>query len=268
MTEPIVVKPGHKIRLDDIDASDTTGVPDKASALQRLRKERRRLAELQGRLYAENKRALLVVLQGMDTSGKDGTIKHVFSSLSPMGCQVYAFVAPSEEERDHDFLWRVYQRLPRYGNIGIFNRSHYEDVLAARVRKLVPETVWKKRYEQINQFEALIDGLGIRVLKFFLHIDRDEQRKRLEARLKDPRKNWKYQPGDLDDRKLWDQYQTAYEDVFKYCSTKTAPWYIVPANKKWYRNLVVAKTVADTLEEMNPQIPKLPFDPRTVRIPP
>jgi PPK2 family polyphosphate:nucleotide phosphotransferase len=267
MPKGLIVKPGRTVKLASLDASSTAGLQDKIEAMRVLAIQRQRLGELQGRLYAENKRALLVVLQGMDTSGKDGTILHVFGSVSPMGCQVFAFGPPSEEERDHDFLWRIYMRLPRFGNIGVFNRSHYEDVLAARVRRLVPPAVWKQRYRQINEFEALVSDLGTRVLKIFLHIDRDEQRKRLEARLKDPAKNWKYQPGDLDDRRLWDDYQAAYEDALTKCSTAVAPWHIVPANRKWYRNAVVAQLVADTLEAMKPTIPKLDLDPSKIRIP-
>jgi PPK2 family polyphosphate:nucleotide phosphotransferase len=267
MPDPIVVKPGSRIRLDRIDPSDTGGLEDKAAALKRFEALRTRLAELQGRLYAENRRAVLVVLQGMDTCGKDSTIQNVFSALSPSGSQVVSFRVPSEEERDHDFLWRIYQHLPRHGNVGIFNRSHYEDVLAARVRKFVPPSVWRPRYAIINQFEALITALGTTVVKFFLHIDRDEQRKRLLERLRDPAKAWKYRPGDLDDRKLWDEYQAAYEDALSRCSTEVAPWYIVPANKKWYRNLVVASRVCKTIEAMGPKLPKLPLAWRKVRIP-
>jgi PPK2 family polyphosphate:nucleotide phosphotransferase len=265
--KPITIKPGQKVKLKDIDPNATNGAKDKEWAEKALLKECKRLAELQGRLYAENRRALLVVLQGMDTSGKDGTIRRVFSEVSPIGMQIHSFVAPSEEERDHDFLWRVYQRLPRRGNIGVFNRSHYEDVLVVRVRKLQSESEWKPRFDQINQFEHLADGLGTRVLKFFLHIDRDAQRERLMERLQDPTKNWKYQPSDLDDRMHWNEYQSAYEDVLTKCTTKPAPWHIVPANKKWYRNLVIAKHVADTLEEMNPKPPKVDFDPTKVKIP-
>ena len=267
MTKPILVKPGQRVKLKSIDANDTTGARDREWAEKQLEKESRRLAELQGHLYAENRRALLVVLQGMDTSGKDGTIRRVFCNVSPIGMQIHSFVAPSEEERDHDFLWRVNLRLPRRGNIGVFNRSHYEDVLVVRVRKLAPESEWKPRFDQINQFEHLASDLGTRVVKFFLHIDRDEQRERLQERLRDPTKNWKYQPSDLDDRMRWDEYQAAYEDVLSRCSTKVAPWHIVPANKKWYRNLVIATHVADTLAEMDPKPPKVDFDPTKVTIP-
>jgi PPK2 family polyphosphate:nucleotide phosphotransferase len=267
MGKPIVVKPGHKVRLEDVDPNDTGHYKTKEEAHEETVRDVHRLAELQGRLYAENRRAVLVVLQGMDTSGKDGTIRHVLAGVSPVGSQVSAFVAPSEEERDHDFLWRVYKRLPRYGNLGVFNRSHYEDVLVVRVRKLAPASVWKPRFEQINQFEELITSMNTTVLKFFLHIDRAEQKKRLLSRLRDPEKNWKYQPSDLDDRAHWDDYMRAYEDVFAKCSTKHAPWHIVPANKKWYRNLVVARVIADTLESMAPELPKVEIDLAKVKVP-
>ncbi len=260
------VKPGTKIKLSQIDPSDSGGI-EKDRAGELLAKEKERISSLQDRLYGENTRALLVVLQGIDTSGKDGTIKSVFTAVSPVGCQVTCFGAPSEEERDHDYLWRIYRNLPRRGNVGVFNRSHYEEVLVARVRKLVPEAVWKERFRQINDFEALITELGTNVIKIFLHIDRAEQKKRLEERLGDPAKNWKYQAGDLDDRALWDDYMTAYEDALSRCSTRAAPWYIVPANKKWYRNLLVAKTVADALESMDPKMPKGTLDVKKVKIP-
>ena len=262
----IRVKPGERIHLGKIDAGDTHGIA-KEDAAEMLEKNCLRLAELQGRLYAENTRSLLIVLQGMDTSGKDGTIKSVMTAVSPIACQVYPFGPPSEEERDHDFLWRIYQRLPRKGNLGVFNRSHYEDVLVVRVKKLAPEKEWKARFDAINEFESLISSLGTRVLKFFLHIDREEQGKRLEERLADPTKNWKLQPSDLEDRKLWSQYWDAYQDVFAKCSTKVAPWHVVPANKKWYRNLVVSRTIVEELEAMDPEIPKLTLDPSKFKIP-
>jgi PPK2 family polyphosphate:nucleotide phosphotransferase len=249
------VDPGTKVRLADYDASDTNEFKDKAAAETRLAEDVQRLADLQERLYAENRRALLVVLQAMDTGGKDGTVKHVMSGVNPTGCQVVSFKAPSELEADHDFLWRAYASLPRRGNIGIFNRSHYEDVLVVRVHGLVPEAEWKRRFDQINRFEALISELGTRVLKFFLHIDKDEQKRRLEARLADRSKTWKFSSADIAERKHWDDYQRAYEDVLTKTSTDVAPWHIVPANKKWYRNLVVAKTIVKALEQMDPRPP-------------
>lgn len=191
----------------------------------------------------------------MDTGGKDGTIKHVFQGVNPQGCRVWSFKKPSDEEASHDFLWRYHQRTPRRGMITIFNRSHYEDVLIARVRQLVPEKVWRERYHTINQFEQMLTLSNIKVIKFFLHISKDEQKRRLESRLQDPDKRWKFSSNDLKERLLWDDYQKAFEDAINNCSTAYAPWYVVPANSKWYRNLVIARTLADTLEAINPQYP-------------
>jgi PPK2 family polyphosphate:nucleotide phosphotransferase len=262
--KPLEVK--GKVKLAEIDASDT-GSHKKAQAQKLLDEEVERIAELQERLYAENERSLLVVLQGMDTSGKSGTIKAVFAGMNPLGLEVSSFGPPSAVELDHDFLWRVHQRLPRRGNIGVFDRSHYEDVLVVRVRELVPEKVWKDRYRQINDFEAMVSDHGTTILKFFLHIDRAEQKERLEARLAEKEKHWKFRMGDLEDRERWDEFQAAYEDALEKCSTKVAPWVIVPANKKWYRNLVIARRVADALEAMEPSPPKASFDPEQVKIP-
>lgn len=210
---------------------------------------------MQQRLYAENKRSLLIVLQAMDTGGKDGTIKHVFQGINPQGCQVWSFKKPSDEEASHDFLWRYHQRTPQRGMITIFNRSHYEDVLIVRVKQLVPEEVWRKRYHTINEFEQMLTLNNITVIKFFLHISKEEQKQRLESRLQDPDKRWKFSTNDVNERRLWDDYQQAYEYAINNCSTTYAPWYVVPANKKWYRNLVIARAIADTLEAMNPQYP-------------
>jgi PPK2 family polyphosphate:nucleotide phosphotransferase len=214
-----------------------------------------RLIDLQRRLYAENKHSLLVVLQAMDTGGKDGTIKSVFQGVNPQGCQVWSFKKPSDEEASHDFLWRYHQRTPQRGMISIFNRSHYEDVLIVRVKNLVPEDVWRKRYHVINEFEQMLTLNNIRVIKFFLHISKDEQKQRLESRLANPNKRWKFSSNDIKERLLWDDYQTAFEDAINNCSTAYAPWYVVPANKKWYRDLVIARAIADTLEAINPQYP-------------
>ncbi|HEY9635074.1 MAG TPA: PPK2 family polyphosphate kinase [Coleofasciculaceae cyanobacterium] len=191
----------------------------------------------------------------MDTGGKDGTIKHVFGGLNPQGCQVWSFKKPSDEELNHDFLWRYHQRTPQRGAISIFNRSHYEDVLVVRVKQLVPESVWRERYHSINEFEHMLTLNKISVIKFFLHISKDEQKRRLESRLQDPDKHWKFSSNDLKERAFWDDYQAAFEDMINNCSTAHAPWYVVPANNKWYRNLVVARTIADTVEAMNPQYP-------------
>lgn len=249
------VKPGEPISLADIDPDTTEHYRRKDDVEKELKKQCDRLQELQERLYAENQRSLLVVLQAMDTGGKDGTIRHVFSGINPQGCRVWSFKTPSAEEASHDFLWRYHQRTPQRGMITIFNRSHYEDVLIVRVKNLVSEEIWRKRYHVINEFESMLTLSNITVIKFFLHISKDEQKERLESRLKDPDKHWKFSKNDIKERLLWDDYQVAFEDAINNCSTQHAPWYVVPANKKWYRNLIVARTIADTLEAMNPQYP-------------
>lgn len=250
------VPPGARVRLERVDPGDTMGFRDKEEAAEVLEKQRARIGELQERLYAENRRALLVVLQGIDASGKDGTIRSVFRGVHPQGLEVTAFKEPCGEERDHDYLWRVYRRLPSFGNVGVFNRSHYEEVLAARVMQLVPRRVWTSRYDQINRFEALISEMGTRVLKFFLHISPDEQRARLADRLRDPRKYWKHNPADLDTRERWDDYRRAHEDALSRCSTTQSPWILIPADKKWARNAAVASLVAETLRAMDPRFPR------------
>jgi PPK2 family polyphosphate:nucleotide phosphotransferase len=206
-------------------------------------------------------------LQAMDTGGKDGTIKHVFEGVNPQGCRVSSFKAPSAEEANHDFLWRYYKSAPAKGRIGIFNRSHYEDVLIVRVKNLVPEEIWRPRYEIINDFERSLTLGGITVLKFFLHISKDEQKRRLQRRLDNPDKRWKFDHSDIRERLLWDEYQGAYQDMINACSTEHAPWYVVPADKKWYRNLVVARTIADTLEAMDPRYPPAEEGLENVTIP-
>lgn len=265
MSEAILVKPGSKVRLKDIDPDDT-GKLVREECEARLIKDRETLQDLQEKLYAENRRSLLVILQAMDTGGKDGTVKHVLSGTNPSGVEITSFKAPSEEERDHDYLWRISQRLPRRGNIGIFNRSHYEEVLIVRVHEMVPKKDWEKRYDQINRYEELLTDLGTRVLKFFLHISKDEQKRRLEDRLADKEKTWKFDPGDIRERAHWDEYMAAFEDALSRCSTKAAPWHVVPANKKWYRNLVVARTIVETLEDMDPKPPKPAFDVKKIKI--
>jgi PPK2 family polyphosphate:nucleotide phosphotransferase len=250
------VKPGTKVSLKDYDPADTgrySSAEDVEGELHDLLKELRKLQEV---LYAENHRAVLIVLQGMDASGKDGTVTHVMSGLIPLGVKVVPFKAPNTEELHHDFLWRIHQALPRYGDIGIFNRSHYEDVLVVRVHELVPRKVWKERYDQINDFEKILTQNNLVILKFFLHISKDEQRKRLQDRLKDPTRYWKFSLNDVEERRFWGDYKDAYEDVLSRCSTKSAPWHIVPANHKWYRNLVVARTLVETLREMDLQYPE------------
>jgi PPK2 family polyphosphate:nucleotide phosphotransferase len=261
------VEPGVGVSLSALDPGETGGYAKKREVKEELERHRRRIVELQARLYAENQQGLLIVLQATDTGGKDGTIRHVFEGVNPQGCRVSSFKAPSAEEANHDFLWRYHKSAPARGRIGIFNRSHYEDVLVVRVKNLVPEEVWRARYEQINAFESNLVAGGVTVLKFFLHISKDEQKRRLQSRLDDPEKRWKFSSNDLKERERWDDYQRAFEDAIDNCSTEHAPWYVVPANKKWYRNLVVAGTIADTLERMDPRFPEAEPGLERVEIP-
>jgi PPK2 family polyphosphate:nucleotide phosphotransferase len=250
------VNDGKKFRIDDYDPDDTSLVRDKEEALEESAKIQGLLDDLQEVLFAERKHKLLIVLQGMDTSGKDGTIRHVMSGFDPQGVQVVSFKKPTQEELDHDFLWRVHRHVPGAGEVVIFNRSHYEDVLVVRVHDLVPEKVWGRRYRQINDFERMLAQTGTVILKFFLHISPDEQRKRLQERLDKPEKRWKFALGDIEERKLWREYQAAYQDAIRETSTKYAPWYIVPANAKWYRNYVVATIVRDTMKKLDMKYPQ------------
>lgn len=261
------VAPGKKVRLADVNAGQSEHYASKKEVLGELEEQRLRIQDLQARMYAENRRGILIVLQAMDTGGKDGTIKHVFSGVNPQGCRVSSFKAPNPEEANHDFLWRYHKSVPARGRIGIFNRSHYEDVLVVRVKKLVPKKVWRERYGLINDFEANLVHNDISVIKFYLHISKDEQKRRLESRLADPDKRWKFSANDIKERALWDDYQEAFEDAINKTSTECAPWYVVPANKKWYRNLVVARTIADTLEAMNPKFPPAEKGLRKITIP-
>jgi PPK2 family polyphosphate:nucleotide phosphotransferase len=249
------VDPGVPIRLSDVSPDETEGYESKRDVKSELAGHRRRIAELQARLYAEGRQSLLIVLQAMDTGGKDGAIKHVFKGVNPQGCRVWSFKAPSAEESAHDFLWRYHLRTPSRGMITIFNRSHYEDVLVVRVKGLVPADVWRERYDTICDFERTLARENVVVLKFFLHISKGEQKRRLEARLADPSKHWKFSSNDLKERAYWDDYQRAFEDAVNATSSAYGPWYVVPANKKWYRNLVIARTIADTLEAMAPEFP-------------
>jgi PPK2 family polyphosphate:nucleotide phosphotransferase len=249
------IKPGTKVALKKFDPDDTGPYDSANGVADLLGKQLDELVKLQNLLYADNQRALLVILQGMDTSGKDGTIKHVMSGLNPIGVQVKTFKAPTDEELAHDFLWRVHQAVPRRGDIGIFNRSHYEDVLVVRVHELVPRKLWKARYQQINDFEKMLVQNGTIVLKFFLHISKSEQRERLEERLHDPMRQWKLSHKDVEERKYWSAYRKAYEAALTRCSTPWAPWHLVPANKKWYRNLVVAETIVQALRDLDMHYP-------------
>jgi PPK2 family polyphosphate:nucleotide phosphotransferase len=260
------VKPGSNVELRDWNPDDTGKLRDKADAEKLLAASIPQLDELQYRLYAENRRAVLIVLQGMDGGGKDGTIRRVMSGVNPQGCRVTAFKEPSAEELAHDFLWRIHKAVPRKGEIGIFNRSHYEDVLVVRVHKLVPKEVWSQRYEQINEFEKHLTECNVHILKFFLHISREEQLKRLKARIDDPTKLWKISESDFAERKRWDDYVQAYEDAIGRCSKKHAPWYIIPANQKWFRNVAVAQIIADTLEGFDMKFPKPTIDVSKIKI--
>jgi PPK2 family polyphosphate:nucleotide phosphotransferase len=249
------VRPGQAIKLADVDTAETAGFASKQEVADLVEADRARIRSLQERLYAESRRSLLIVFQAIDTGGKDGAIEHVFGGVNPQGCQVWSFKVPSAEELSHDFLWRYHERAPARGMITIFNRSHYEDVLVVRVKQLVPETVWRPRYALINDFERLLVQSDVSIVKFLLHISKAEQKRRLESRRDDPEKQWKFAVKDLDERARWDDYQAAFEEAINQTSTEQAPWYVVPADRKWYRNLVVARTVADTLEAMNPQFP-------------
>jgi PPK2 family polyphosphate:nucleotide phosphotransferase len=252
-----LVNPGTKVKLSEWDPNDTSEFKGaKEQGQIEIEKLNHRLEELQELLYAEHKHKVLVVLQAMDTGGKDGAIRHVFEGVNPQGTRVANFKEPTQEELDHDFLWRVHKQVPAKGEIVIFNRSHYEEVLIVRVHKLVPVETWRPRYNQINAFEQMLAESGTTILKFYLHIDKDEQKKRLQARLDDPDKHWKFHLGDLEERKLWPQYMQAYEDMLNKTSTEVAPWIIVPANHKWYRDFVISSVLVKTLEGLKMKFPQ------------
>ena len=255
------VTPKQAANIAKVDTSSTPGAPgdrhETEAASEELRLE---LVDLQNRLYAEAHRSLLVVFQAMDAGGKDGSIKKVFSGVNPQSCRVTSFKVPSDEEAAHDFLWRVHEVVPRAGEVGIFNRSHYEDVLIVRVHGLVPKSIWSKRYGAIKDFEAHLAESGTTVVKFFLHISKDEQAERLRKRLEEPDKNWKFRAADLEERKHWDAYQEAFEDALTKTSTTTAPWYVIPADHKWYRDWAVLSVLVETLREMDPKYPEPALD--------
>jgi PPK2 family polyphosphate:nucleotide phosphotransferase len=255
MAQPLLIEPGTKVKLADFDPAYSAGYGTKSEAKKEVERNLKRLRDLQEVLWAEGKHALLIVLQGIDSAGKDGIIEHVMGGVNPQGCQVTGFKVPTPEELAHDFLWRIHQATPRRGYIGIFNRSQYEDVLVVRVHNLVPPEVWSKRYDQINAFEELLAKSGTTILKFFLYISKAEQKRRFEERLRDPAKNWKFSMGDVKEREYWDDYIRAYEEVLSRCSTPWAPWYVVPAEHKWYRNLVVSGTIVDALERLDMHYP-------------
>ncbi len=252
---PYLVKPGSKVKLSKFPTDDRGDFEDKDHAAPTTEKNLKKLKKLQSLLYAEGKHALLVVFQAMDAGGKDGCIDHVFSGVNPQGCEVTSFKAPTALELGHDFLWRIHNAAPRKGMIGIYNRSHYESVLVERVKDLVPKSVWSKRYEHINAYEKLLADEGTVILKFYLHISKEEQKARLQDRLDDPSKNWKFDARDLEERKHWDAYHEAYADALEKCSTEYAPWFVVPADHKWFRNWVISDTIVRTLEKLDMEYP-------------
>lgn len=253
---PFRVKPGSRVRLKDFDPDyHDNPFPNDNKLAKSLAQDLARMAELQERLWAEHRRSILIVLQAMDAGGKDGTIKHVMSGLNPQSCRVASFKKPAGLEAERDFLWRIHRVTPAQGEIVIFNRSHYEDVLVARVHKLAPKRVWKDRYGHINNFESHLVASGTEILKFFLCISKEEQRERFQQRLDNPDKHWKLSYADFDERKLWDDYMEAFENALGKCSTPYAPWHVIPANRKWFRNWVVARIIVEKLEAMNPQFP-------------
>jgi PPK2 family polyphosphate:nucleotide phosphotransferase len=261
------IKPNTKLNLSKISTSNTGEFKTKKDAAELLKKNIKKMIELQKKLYAQDKYAMLLVFQAMDAAGKDGTIKHVMSGLNPQGTQVFSFKQPSKEELDHGYLWRINKALPERGRIGIFNRSHYEEVLVVRVHNFIigqkiPEkfknaNIWKQRYKQINDFEKYIYENGIIILKFFLHVSKEEQKQRFLARIDNPAKNWKFSASDIDERGFWNDYQKAYEDAISATSKPNAPWYVVPADKKWFTRLAVSELLVDAMEKLNPEYPVL-----------
>ena len=262
------VAPGSTPDLAAIDAAATPGFDgDKDAARARLKELKGELAGFQEKLWAEGGQSLLVVLQALDAGGKDGLIRKVVTAFNPQGTRVTGFGVPTEEELRHDYLWRVHAATPGKGRIGVFNRSHYEDVLVVRVLELVPRAVWEERYDQINAFESILAANGTRIVKFYLHISRDEQRERFQKRLDNPEKHWKWSSGDLDTRARWDDFRAAYTDALARCSTDDAPWYVIPADRKWYRDLAVAEILAETARDMDPQWPEAEEDLSGIVIP-
>jgi PPK2 family polyphosphate:nucleotide phosphotransferase len=263
--EKFVVEPGKKVRLSDIDPSFSGKHESHEEALPEIQKHVQRMAELQYLLYADGAQSLLIVLQALDAAGKDGTIRHLFAGMNPQGTSVFGFKQPSAVEAAHDFLWRAHSRTPGKGEVVIFNRSHYEDVLVVRVHKLAPREVWSKRYDLINDFEEMLRQSGTRILKFFLHISPEEQLARFKRRLDDPSRNWKISEGDYSERQLWPQYVEAYEDAMALTSTKHAPWYVIPANHKWFRDLAISQIVVDTMAELGLKLPPTRVDLTDIR---
>lgn len=259
------IKPGEELNLGKIDPAYKGQYPDSAGASPEIERYAARLRELQYLLYAEGRRGLLICLQAMDSGGKDGTIRHVLGYMNPQGCRVQAFKVPTAEEAAHDFLWRVHKATPGRGEVAIFNRSHYEDVLVARVHNLVPKAIWSARYDAINAFERHLTDNGVHILKFFLHISKEEQLKRFKKRLEDPARHWKISDADYSERAFWDDYQQAYQDVLSRCSTEWAPWFVVPGDHKWFRNLAVSQIVVEYLESLDMRFPAPKVDLADIR---
>ena len=266
-TKKFLIPPNKKLNLSKIKTDETLGISSKKESMNLLKKNIERMSDLQIKLYAQDKYSLLIIFQAMDAAGKDGTIKHVMSGLNPQGTQVFSFKQPSKEELDHGYLWRINKALPERGRIGIFNRSHYEEVLVVRVHdlvkyqkipdKFVNKNIWKQRYQQINDFEKYLYENGIIIIKFFLHISKEEQKERFLKRIEDPAKNWKFSMGDIEERKYWDDYQIAYEEAISATSKKHAPWYVIPADKKWFMRLAVSEIIVKEMKKLKSQFPKL-----------
>ena len=256
MPETHRLSPGQPVRLAEIPTRADTFHPDRDAAEAEFRELRDEIVETQHRLYSEGKQKLLVVLQAIDAGGKDSTIRRVFKGVNPQGVRVTSFKVPSKEELAHDFLWRVHEAVPGKGMIGVFNRSHYEDVLVVRVDEIVPEPVWRERYRQINEFERLLAETGTRILKFFLHISKEEQAERFRDRLEKPHKQWKFSQDDLRKREQWNDYRAAYEEALERCTTQWAPWHVIPADQKWYRNVAIGRVMVEALREMDPKYPE------------
>lgn len=265
-SEVFAVEPETRPDLSKNDLRDTSYFENREAAEKSLREDTDAIDKLQDRLFAEGRQSLLLVLQATDAAGKDGTIRKVFGPVDPLGIRAHSFKKPTPEELSHDFLWRVHRKVPAKGEIAIFNRSHYEDVLVVRVHRLVDKKVIEARYDQINEFERLLSAYGTRIVKVYLQVSKEEQRERLQERVDIPAKRWKFNQGDLEERKLWDQYQDAFEVMLERCSTAWAPWFVVPADRNWYRNAVVARLVRLTLEDMDPQYPKPDFDPVGIKV--
>jgi len=266
LAKRLKVEPGSKVKLSDIDPNFHGTHESEDEAKTELQHNLKRITELQRKLYADRRHSLLIVLQGIDGAGKDGTCWHVVSAMDPQGVSVTGFKQPTAEERDHDFLWRVHPHAPGLGQVAVFNRSHYEDVLVVRVHDLVPKHVWKQRYEFINNWERLlVEEKNITILKFFLYISKDEQLSRFKDRLDDPARQWKISDSDYSERKLWDNYIDAFEAAISKCSTKYAPWFVIPSNHKWFRNLAVSEIVLRAMEDMNLSLPKLTVDLQKIR---